>query len=46
VSARNRTDNVVEVQARAAAEAERMPRINVVERVVGMKRQAVASLVQ
>jgi prolyl-tRNA synthetase len=46
VSSRNRTDNVVEVKAREAAEAERMPRINVVERVVAMKRQAVASLVQ
>jgi prolyl-tRNA synthetase len=45
VSARNRAEGVVEVQSRDASEAERMPRTQVVARIVEMQRRAVASLV-
>jgi prolyl-tRNA synthetase len=46
VSARNRAEGVVEVQARDATEAEKMPRTQVVARIVEMQRRAIASLVQ
>jgi prolyl-tRNA synthetase len=46
VSSRNRAEGLVEVQGRDVAEAERMPRTQVVARIVEMQRRAIASLVQ
>jgi prolyl-tRNA synthetase len=46
VSSRNRAEGMVELQARDTTEAERMPRTQVVARIIEMQRRAVASLVQ